>query len=457
MSRLRITSQISEAQRQHAEAIEKMEEADAKLQALPDDITDEERQFHADYFTRCKREAERYAETIERLVAIAEARHVVPLADEGDDEPAENGEQRSNGARQSRVSVKGEPLTYRKGGQHSFYRDLFQAKINQDESAQKRLHQHAHEMRVEKRDVTTGDPGATGFIPPLYLAEQWIELPRAKRPFADVLPKVPLSEDGMRMDFPKVSTGATVDVQATENSAVSETDPDTETYQVNVRTIAGLVDMSRQSFERSRPGFDEVVFRDLIRAYDGKLDTQLISGSGSSGQHTGLRNISGINAITATGGDASNTVKKIYEAASKVATEAFVEADAVLMHPRRAAAIASFLGSTFPLLQQGGLMQAAGTQDKGFAGVIAGLRVITDANIATNLGASTNEDEIYVLALDELALAEGELVTKVYEDVGSGTLTVRVQLYAYSAAPTGRIPKAISRISGTNLVTPTFA
>jgi HK97 family phage major capsid protein len=461
VTRIRITSQIEEARTKHAEAIEKMEEADAKLQALPDDATDEERTFHSGYFTKCVRDAERWAETIERLVAIEEARQTIPPATDDDDAeqnatPVGSRPARNGGG--TRVAVRGEKLTYHKNAQHSFFQDMYAAERHHDAGAQKRLQQHNLEMRMEQRDVTTADPGAAGFIPPLYLAEQWIELPRPRRPFADALPKVPLSNDGMRMDFPRVQTGATVAIQATENSAVSETDPDSETYSVNVRTIAGQVDMSRQSFERSRPGFDQVVFRDLMRAYDGALDTQLIAGAGTSGTHLGLRAISGVNTVTATGGDASNTVKYIYQAAAAIATTAFVQADTVIMNPRRSAAIAAYLGSTFPLLNQGGLSTTqVGTQNNAFAGTIAGLNVIADANIATNYGASTNQDEIYVVALDELMLAEGTLTTAVFPDVGSGTLTVRVQVYAYSAAPTGRIPKAITVISGTNLVTPTFA
>lgn len=455
MSRIRVTSQIEEAQRNHAESIEKMEEADAKLQALPDDATEEERKFHSDYFERCKRDEKRWAETHERLVAIAEARQTIPPAADDDDDPDVQTRQARNGS--PRVSVKGEPLTYRKGGTNSFFGDLYNAKVNQDEGAQKRLHQHAHEMRVEQRDVTTADPGAGGIIPPVYLAEQHIDLPRPRRQFADNLPKVPLPDDGMTLTLPRVQTGSTVAIQATEGGTVSETDPDWETYSVPVRTIAGQVDVTRQALERSRPSFDVVVFRDLIRAYDAALDTQLISGSGSSGQHTGLRNVSSINTVTVTGGDSSNTVKGLYNGQSQIASNAFTEGDTVLMHPRRAAAIAAFMGTSFPLLNQGGIGTVqVGTQNNAFARQIAGLNLVLDANISTNLGASTTEDEVYVYTRDELFLAEGPLRTKVFEDVLSDSLKVRLQVFAYSAAALGRIPKAIAKLSGTNFVTPTF-
>jgi hypothetical protein len=43
-----------------------------------------------------------------------------------------------------------------------------------------------------------------------------------------------------------------------------------------------------------------------------------------------------------------------------------------------------------------------------------------------------------------------------FRDVGSGTLTVRFRLHNYWAQINERRPKAISVISGTGLVAPTF-
>lgn len=467
MPRIRITSQIQEARDRHAEALERMEEADAHLQSIPEDAEPDTRTFHEGVFEKRKGEAARWQATVERLVAIEEARSAMHGGDEDEDDEGDDARAvaataarigRTSGG-SPRVTIRDERanLTYRKGGEHSYYQDVYAVQILRDAGAQKRLERHALEMRVETRDITTGDPGAAGFIPPIYLADQWIEMPRPKRPFADALPKVPLSADGMRMDFPKVSSGSTAAAQDGENTGLSNTDPDTETYQVPVRTVGGYVDLSVQSFERSRPGFDEVVFRDLIRAYDGKLDTYLVAGTGNNGQHTGVRAVGSIQTVTQTGGDASDTIKKIYAAAAAVATAGFVEATHVVLHPRRAAAMAAFTGTEVPLLQQGQLVQAQGTQNMGFATTIAGLLPIKDANIGTTYGTGTNEDEIYVVALDELALAEGALRTDVFREPGSDTGTVRLVLRAYSAAPLGRVPGAICKISGTGLATPSFS
>ena len=52
-------------------------------------------------------------------------------------------------------------------------------------------------------------------------------------------------------------------------------------------------------------------------------------------------------------------------------------------------------------------------------------------------------------------LWESTLRTRVLPDVGSGTLTTRLQVYGYAALATRR-PKAISLVTGTGLIVPTF-
>jgi hypothetical protein len=87
---------------------------------------------------------------------------------------------------------------------------------------------------------------------------------------------------------------------------------------------------------------------------------------------------------------------------------------------------------------------------------LSGLKVVRDANVRTQDGAATNQDEIYVVSSSDLILYEGPLQARVMPEIGSGTLTVRLQLFAYSAFASGRQAKAISIISGAGLVTPAF-
>jgi HK97 family phage major capsid protein len=449
---MKVVSQLDEARLKHGEAIEKMEEWDDRIQSAPDDISEEEIEFFRKAFRSSQAEAKRWEDTVERLEVIVDAKRAIkPDQSDDDDNSSDDRHLQVRG-----VAVVNEPLTYRRGSPHSFFRDLGQMKS--DAEAAKRINRHQEEMRVEKRDLTTGDPGGGGVIPPLYLTELLAELPRAARPVADAAPKLPLPASGMSIDIPKIQTGAAVAIQASENAGVQETDLDTETVTVNIRTMAGQNDVSRQLFERSMPGIDQIIFNDLIADYDQKLDTSLLSGAGSSGTHLGVRAVTG--KITVTYTDASPTsaelLPKIYDAIQQVSTNRYMPADTIVMHPRRAAWLASNLSSTFPLFQLGALTQASGVQDNGFVSNIAGLRVILDPNIGALYGAGTNEDEIYVLRLADLYLMEGDVRTRVFEDVGSNTLTIRLQVFGYSAWVSARQPKSIAVVSGTGLAAPTF-
>jgi len=394
-------------------------------------------------------ESERTREAMERAERIERARsqhqpRVVESATEY---------LRSSGTAQV---VREEP-TYRPDTAHSFFRDMVYAKAGDGDAVQ-RLQRHRAEVGVERRDVTTADPGAAGVIPPVYLASALAELPRPGRPFADILPSLPLPDAGMTISIPKVQSGVTVAAQSAENAAVSETDIDTQTVSVPVRTIAGLNDVSQQSLERSFPGLDTIIFGDLRRAYDAQLDTQCLAGAGTSGTHLGIRAVSSINTVTYTDGSPTTAelIPKIYDAIQKIASNRFSRATHIVMHPRRAAYLASGLSSVFPIFQQGGFSRGVGAQDMGAVMSIAGLPVVEDANIATNYGAGTNEDEIYVISVPDLYLMEGALRADVFPDVGSASLTVRLRLFAYSAFASARQPSSITAISGTGLVTPTF-
>jgi hypothetical protein len=118
--------------------------------------------------------------------------------------------------------------------------------------------------------------------------------------------------------------------------------------------------------------------------------------------------------------------------------------------------MAAGLSSSFPLFQQGQLMQAAGVQDGGFLQSLAGLRVIVDSNIGVLYGAGTNEDEVYVVRSQDLILMEGPLRVRALEQTLAGSLQVKLQVFAYSAFVSGRQPEAIAHLSGTGLASPSF-
>ena len=277
---------------------------------------------------------------------------------------------------------------------------------------------------------------------------------------------LPLPADGLTINISRVTTGSSAAVQAAENDAVSETDIDDTLLTADVRTIAAGQQISRQAIERGT-GVDSLIAADMMGAMATTLDNQLLNGSGSSGQLLGLSNLGGVNAVTYT--DASPTATELYskivDAIQQVNSNRYAGADLVVMHPRRLAFLqAGVDGSNRPLVvptqnvpqNAMGIGPVAGYGNTGAS--IAGVPVVTDANVATNLGTGTNQDEIYVLRRADMLLFEdaGSPAMVRMDQTAGLNLTVTLVAYQYACFIPGRYPASVSKISGTGLVTPTF-
>ena len=358
--------------------------------------------------------------------------------------------------------VKEEPLTYRQDNQNdvSFVKDFIDSVVSKDVAASERIQRHQQEM-VLTRDGTTSN--YAGLVVPQYLTDLAAPLARAGRPFADQCRNHPLPDSGMTLNISRVTTGSSAAVQAAENDAVSETDIDDTLLTSNISTVASGQQLSRQAMERGT-GIDALVTGDMASAMSTTLDNQLINGSGSSGQLLGISQVTGINAVTYT--DASPTVAEFYpkllDAIQQINSNIYRAPDLIVMHPRRLAGVqAGVDGNSRPLvLPQTNVPQnamgtgpAAGYGNTGSQ--IAGIPIVTDANIRTDLGAGT-EDAVYVVSRNDMLLFEdGEMMMRMDETAGLN-LTLTLVLYAYCGFVPGRYPKAISAITGTGLIAPTF-
>ena len=388
-------------------------------------------------------------EAAETLKAVKESRNELGVEDE------------DLGDKEAVVEVN-EPDMYRKGGDHSFISDAYAARSG-DFKAQERLNKH---QDFEARDVGTG--AFTGLVVPQYLVDEYAPIARAGSAFYNAVPKKDLPAYGNKIEISRITTGSAAAEQASENSAVQETNMDDTLLTVNVDTVAGQQDVSRQALERGgQPGFsmENIIFQDLVSAYFTKLDSLMIDGSGSSGQPLGIRNVSGINTVTYT--DASPTVAEAYpklaDAVQEINSNRFAPASAFIMHPRRWGFITAGVDS-----QNRPLVVPAGNNPDNPVGVgeaaaygnvvgnLLGIPVITDANIATNKGTGTNQDEIFLVKADDHILFEDNLFQLKFEETNAGSLTTKMVVYGYVAFASGRYPLGISKMSGTGLVTPTF-
>jgi HK97 family phage major capsid protein len=357
------------------------------------------------------------------------------------------------------VRVTSEPLTYSAQGSNSFLRDVYLAQHRQDPSAGARIARHSAEMEVEHRDVGTG--AFAGLVVPQYLTDQAAALVRAGRVTANLCNSLPLPGDGMTVNISRVTTGSSTAVQATENSAVSETDIDDTLLTVDIRTIAGQQDVSRQAIERGT-GVDALVMNDLAASYAATLDTQVINGSGSSGQHLGILNTSGIGSQTYTAATATiaGLWPKLIATIGDVSADRGLPPDALIFAPRRWSWIVAQLdGNNRPLVLPAASSptNAMGVGDPGgveAVGQIAGVPCYVDGNMPVNLGSGTDEDRIIAIRRADQLLWEqgnGSPALLRMEQTTGGSLTVKMVVYAYSGFTAGRYPTAVSVLGGTGL------
>lgn len=382
--------------------------------------------------------------------------------------------------RQSPTVVKSEKRTYTRESANegtSFFSDLYRSQFSGDFAAGERIARHRQEVIVEgeaKRSVATG--ALNSLIPPVYLLSEAALLARAGRPTANIVRHLDLPSTGMSIIIPRGTTGTTAAIQATQNSAVSNTDIAITDLTVPVVTIAGQQDVSRQALERG-DGVDSLIYADLAADYAVKLDAQVLSGTGSSGQMLGILNTSGISQATAFTAAATITTfySKIAGAITAVNSGRFLAPNAIIVHPRRLGwLIAAVDSSGRPLFipNMNGPFNSVGIQAEPHvdtvsdapSGWIQGVPVYTDASIPTSVGTGP-EDQVIVTRTQDLILWEdgsGAPTELRFEQTTGGSLTTKLVAYGYAAFTAGRYPLATAVVGGNagtagfGLVAPTF-
>jgi HK97 family phage major capsid protein len=307
----------------------------------------------------------------------------------------------------------------------------------------------------------------SGFVPPQFMVNLFAEYARSGRPTANLCGTAPLPQEGMVVNVPKISTPTATGVQASETGAITTQDPASTLVSPSVVTIAGYVDTSRQAIERGQL-LEEALTADLGADYNMRLDVQVLNGSGSSGQHLGLLNVSGINAVTYTDatpalGGTGKLWQKLASAVGQVRSGRFAGPTAIVVSPTQWAWMAAQQDSSNrPLIAPEGVaLNPLGTNTddasySGVAGRLFGVPVVLDGGMPANLGAGSNETRIIVADFQDAILMEDSAAPAQlrYEQIASANLLIRLLAYGYSAFASARQPKAISVISGTGLITP---
>jgi len=457
------TSQLEAAQNSETEARTRYEGVQERITGLGEEPdADEVRTLSTELEEagQAFEDAHSEAERCEGNLAAARRRADIPEADRRRrPDPVARGSQRTE-------------LAYRPDDRRtSFFRDAFRLEYLHDSQAGERLARNSAEQfeivreaypDAEFRDVGTG--AFAGLVVPQYLIDLYAPLARAGSPFINAVRKQALPDDGMTLNISRLTTGSATAAQATENTAVQETDMDDTLLTINVRTYAGMQDVSRQLLERGSLG-DDLIYADLVSAYFTTLDSAAINADGTSGTHLGVRSTVGIVAVTYT--DATPTVAELYpklaDAIQQINSGRFEPATTIVMHPRRwgwlTAAVDSS-GRPFVIPNSNGPFNAIAVGEAAeygqVVGTMHGLPVITDANIPTNLG--TNEDVILVVRMpDDLLWWEGDGMPRQFRfEQVAPPQTIRLAVWGYTGFTAGRYPLANATIAGTGLIAPTF-
>lgn len=368
----------------------------------------------------------------------------------------------------SGVKVTAEPEVYRKGGNVSYFRDLFKATKNGDRDAVARL-QRNDKIVAEKRAISTTNGAGGEFVPPLWLEDQFIAYVRPGRITANLCPTQDLPAGTDSINIPKVNSGTAVAPQSSQNTGVQQTDLTTTSVASPVVTVAGGQTVSLQLLEQSPLNIDDVVLRDLAADYAKQIDTQVLTGAGTGGTVVGINTLSGTHAVTFTssaptlGGTGANALfPKLANAIQLIHTTRFLPPDAIIMTPSRWAwCLAQSDTAGRPLVTPRAnaynpLGAMDGTASQGLVGEMLGLPVYVDALIPQNLGAGTNQDVIIVARMSDLIMWEGNVRAEAFQQTYAQNLSVFVRLYNYFSFQAGRYPQSISIIGGTGLTQPQF-
>ena len=343
----------------------------------------------------------------------------------------------------------------------------------------------------ETRAINRTDGTGGYFVPPLWLVDQYIPYLRAGRVLANLCHSIPLPGGTDSINIPRIVTGTATGPQTADGGNVPGRDIADNFVNALVRTVAGQEDVSIQLLDQSPIAFDSVITQDLMQDHAQQVDGQVALGSGSSGQMTGMYShgtITGgstegiiVNTVTGTTTAQWVGVNSFYQGMgalmSQVARNRYRPVQAVVTNPAVWYAMATAPdGNNRPLVVpsiQGPFNAAADFETDAMAegpvGSIFGRPWYTDNNIPLTFGGATTvplmsttsaghvaptdgtgSGNTFTPAIagvfDDLLLFEGEIRTRVLQEILSGTLQVRFQIFNYLAFIPNRYQDANSRV-----------
>jgi hypothetical protein len=381
------------------------------------------------------------------------------------------------------TTIRREPLTYSRHAPFSFFKDCISADRG-DRAALDRLNRHRQEMAVEneRRDRagfaalrrneiehrTNPDrvQGTGGyFAPPGWLIDHFQTARRPGRVLPDLIDQAgtrfPLPQGVQSLNIPLLNVG-TDELEVPDLSADPDQDFVDTAKTSPVVTVTGLSDVALALLEQSPPGahLDWAIFKDLTEAYDADLGSQVLYGTGTNGQFTGIVTAcTANNSIVYTSGTPSfgGMYQSIAQAAAQVGDVRDMPPEVWLMRTARWAWMGSSVDSSqrpmVPPSMHGPVTSATAPNRRAPVSSMLGWPVHLDESISATLGAAGNQDHILSCRPMDLILMEGTPTSSVHLEPLSGVLGARIVLRNYAAFLVGHA-SSIATVGGSGCIVP---
>jgi HK97 family phage major capsid protein len=283
-------------------------------------------------------------------------------------------------------------------------------------------------VRAERRgiDETVGAGGAA--VPPEWLEDAWFEAPHEGCPLGAAAVNAVLPPHTDQIVVPGLTGGQSFTVSSTQNTQVTDESGSVTTGTITCPVIGlqSQVTLSRQLIDQA-PLIDRWLVVDSRAAYNAAKAQQLYSGTGSTGQLTGVLNWSNTLSVSA-GGSTAGFWSGLAAAQAAVTNNLYLPPNVAFINP----ADWQWISSTVDLEGRPLLIPHTQAPDalvrvpqEAFVAQIAGLSIVVDPALPSG--------SVVVARSSELAVWESDLQFLVQMDNTPGNLQVLITSYRYLA------------------------
>jgi HK97 family phage major capsid protein len=293
-----------------------------------------------------------------------------------------------------RSARQGGQLVYGPDGEHSWWLDHARSALYgpADGEREQRLRDHRNQALYHREyrtglNTSVGTGGAATM--PYWDTDHFVIGAHALAPLAGLATNVPLPPHGNSVVLPQITSGVTAAVQYPQNTSVTD---GSVTYVDAAQTcpkstLMAPITLGRQLIDQGFPGYGRVLARELGAAIGAVKETQLISGSGSSGQVAGIESQAGVQTISATG-SVAGIYNALSQAISLISTSRLRMPDFVAGSPELFAYLAASIGTTGnPFMPPRPYEMLNGVAPENIPAELMGMKFVADPQVAASLGA----------------------------------------------------------------------